>query len=173
MAAVVILAVLLVKYRNDTFGVVQPCITPSIRTPLSQRPTRGGAKITSPENCVRDLPLIADIYGTYTSDTEDKNLWVLVYADGYYWPQGIAGCQKPQPFFNDEYNGSWHSQLILATSGKNYDIVLAMTDVDNNADKLFRNWFTGGCEKGNFPGIAFAELPEDLVELDVISVSTR
>jgi hypothetical protein len=129
-------------------------------------------KMTFPKCDGMALPAGSNLAeGTYSGNLAGQEIWILVYGpDQKYYPQSSSDpCQAMPAQVSD---GRWKVNLFLGVQPpEQFDIVVTITDTDSTASQEFKEWLKTGCESGKFPGLEL--LPEDLTEMDAITVKTK
>ncbi len=164
-----------------------PCA--SLRSGRIEGPkVEGDVKITSHQNCERDLPSATyfPLKGTYKGITDDSlTLWILVYVGGLYWPQSSNPPDQPSKCVEWSPNpseqtpsgpdaGTWSVVVRLGQlrGPDQFDIVAVLAD--SQATKDFRESLKNGCnekEKAeDYRG--WSTLPGSVTEMDAITVFT-
>ncbi len=144
---------------------------------LASTPVNVEARITTPKHCAERLPKGSgiNIAGVYSGNLAGWELWILVRdPEGLFYPQSMDACAGA---FMQTDQGRWSARARLDekedTGLQLFDIIIATTLVDSPASESFKNWLDIGCRTGDFPGFHFDDLPEELTELDSVTVTTQ
>jgi hypothetical protein len=104
---------------------------------------------------------------------EGREIWVLVYgSDQKYYPQSASDPCQMLPAL--AANNRWAVNLLLGVNPpEQLDIVVTVTNKVSEASGRFKGWLKDGCNGKGFPGIPISELPDELTEMDAITIKTK
>lgn len=149
-----------------------PCPLVSARPPIGEPLAGLTVTISDPGHCVQDVPpgQAVIVRGMYSGDLMGKEIWLLAYGpDKKYYPQSACDRQGSATASGGQWVRTVHFGQTEAR--EQFDLVVAIADVDGQASREFKMWLQRGCDTGHFPG--FVELPGGLAEMAAITVQTR
>lgn len=158
---------------NDT-PLSVPCLLVSVRTPISEVPVDLGiqAEFSAPVHCDETISAGGTAIaagGTYNGELGERELWVFVHPieDQKYYVQSPDACEGLPA---NATAGRWSTRIFFGGPPQQYDVVVAIADIDSEVSEILRQWLFDGCSSGDFPG--FASLPPGLTELASVTVKT-